>query len=59
MKKYTKPMVEVVELTVKESLSALPNKFTTARPGFNFTMGKVAGKKNVSVYTATASNLTL
>lgn len=25
MKKYTKPTVEVVELSVKESLSSLPN----------------------------------
>lgn len=59
MKKYTKPMVEVVELSVKESLSALPNKFTTARNGFNFTMGKVGGKKNVSVYTAQNSTVGL
>ena len=28
MKKYTKPAIEVVELSVKESLSALPNGFT-------------------------------
>ncbi len=27
MKKYTKPSVEVVELSVKESLSALPTGF--------------------------------
>lgn len=52
MKKYTKPMVEVVELTVKESLSALPDRLKI-RNGFNFSMGRVgAGNKNVSVYTA-------
>lgn len=28
MKKYTKPAIEVVELSVKESLSALPTGFT-------------------------------
>lgn len=28
MKKYTKPAVNVVELTVKESLSALPKNIT-------------------------------
>ena len=60
MKKYTKPMVEVVELSVKESLSALPTKFTNARTGFKFTMGKVgAGNKNVSVYTAENSTVSL
>ena len=59
MKKYTKPMVEVVELSVKESLSALPIKFTN-KTGFKFTMGKVgAGNKNVSVYTAENSTVSL
>ena len=55
MKKYTKPMVEVVELTVKESLSAIPAKFKDVTG--KFTLGKIAGygKKNVSVYTAGAS----
>ena len=58
MKKYTKPMVEVVELTVKESLSALPTKFN--KTGFKFTMGKFGtGNKNVSVYTATTSTVGL
>ncbi len=28
MKKYTKPMANVVELSVKESLSALPNNIS-------------------------------
>ena len=35
MKKYTKPAIEVVELSVKESLSALPTGFrraVTTRP---------------------------
>ena len=32
MKKYTKPTVEVVELSVKESLSALPNGVRVGRP---------------------------
>lgn len=31
MKKYTKPTVEVVELSVKESLSALPNGVKVGR----------------------------
>lgn len=55
MKKYTKPMVEVVELSVKESLSALPTKFTSVTG--KFTLGKIAGagKKNVSVYTQTSN----
>ncbi len=29
MKKYTKPSIEVVELSVRESLSALPTGFKT------------------------------
>ncbi len=54
MKKYTKPMVEVVELTVKESLSALPTKFNTGK--FSLAaMGKFGGKQIVSVYTAKTS----
>lgn len=54
MKKYTKPMVEVVELTVKESLSALPTKFTN-KTGFKFSMGKLNNKQIVSVYTVSST----
>lgn len=59
MKKYTKPMVEVVELSVKESLSALPPKFN--KTGFTFSMGRLSGittgNKNVSVYTSTSKTI--
>ena len=56
MKKYTKPTVEVVELSVKESLSALPSAFGGIggdKTGFSFKMGALSGatRKNVSVYT--------
>lgn len=54
MKKYTKPMVEVVELSVKESLSALPSKFTN-KSNFSFGMGKIGAKQMVSVYTYKSS----
>ena len=53
MKKYTKPSIEVVELSVKESLSALPNGFsaTTITKGYN-----AANKyRNVTIYTKTST----
>lgn len=60
MKKYTKPMVEVVELTVKESLSTLPARFNTDK--FKLTaMGKFGTgvkNKNVTVYTANSATPT-
>lgn len=44
MKKYTKPTVEVVELSVRESLSALPNNVKIGRPA-------IADKKYAYVAT--------
>lgn len=46
MKKYNKPTIQVVELSVKESLSAIPSKFGGVK------MGKLAGAtyKNLSIY---------
>ena len=51
MKKYNKPAIQVVELSVKESLSALPTGF--ARTG----MGKLSGAKyrNISIYRTNSS----
>lgn len=48
MKKYNKPTIQVVELSVKESLSALPKSFDKA----GITMGRYAGAtyKNISIY---------
>ena len=47
MKKYNKPTIQVVELSVKESLSAIPSQF-----GGKVTMGKLgtATYKNLSIY---------
>ena len=47
MKKYNKPTVQFVELSVKESLSDIPAKF-----GGKVTMGKLSGAtyKNLSIY---------
>ena len=47
MKKYNKPTIQVVELSVKESLSAIPSQF-----GGKVTMGKLTGAtyKNLSIY---------
>lgn len=49
MKKYTRPMVEIVELSVKESLSALnlPTGFNKATTNF----GSKTSYKNVTIYT--------
>ena len=47
MKKYNKPTIQVVELSVKESLSALPSAFGKVQ------MGKLADAKkykNLSIY---------
>ncbi len=54
MKKYTKPSVQVVELSVKESLSALPKVF---RGGFGYSaMGTLTGaaSKNATLYRSTS-----
>ena len=54
MKKYTRPTVEIVELSVKESLSDLPAKFggiAGDKTGFSFRMGTLSSKRNVSIYT--------
>ncbi len=51
MKKYTKPAIQVVELSVKESLSALPTGFQ--RLGMKSLSG--AARKNITIYK-TASN---
>ena len=47
MKKYNKPTIQVVELSVKESLSAIPSQF-----GGKVTMSRLAGAtyKNLSIY---------
>ena len=53
MKKYTRPSVEVVELSVRESLSALPTGFK----GYQPTAQKVGGSayKNVTIYKKTSA----
>lgn len=53
MKKYTRPSVEVVELSVRESLSALPTGFK----GYNPTAQKIGGSayKNVTIYKKTSA----
>lgn len=58
MKKYTRPTVEVVELSVKESLSALPSAFGGETKGLSFKMGILSGAKtkNVSIYTYSSKN---
>ena len=47
MKKYTKPTVDVVELSVKESLSALPSQLTKTQK---------VGAYTVTLYNAINSN---
>ena len=53
MKKYTRPSIEVVELSVRESLSDLPTGFKrytpTARTGTGSTY------KNVTIYKKTSA----
>ena len=46
MKKYTKPAVQVVELSVKESLSALPGTFSFSKVAKTST----ARFNNISIY---------
>ena len=53
MKKYNKPTIQVVELSVKESISALPSNFG------NVTMKRLSGTstyKNLSIYRKTSAN---
>lgn len=52
MKKYTRPSVEVVELSVRESLSALPTGFKGYQP-----KAEKAGStyKNVTIYKRTSA----
>lgn len=52
MKKYTKPTATVVELSVKESLSALPNGLS--KPG----AATRAATYGMTVYTKTQSPAT-
>lgn len=52
MKKYNKPTVEVVELSVRESLSALPSGFKSFRTSVG--SGSVKGYKNVTIYSTTS-----
>lgn len=57
MKKYTRPNIEVVELSVRESLSALPGNF--GAKGFKFnTMRTLSGAKNVTMYLKDSGNVT-
>ena len=53
MKKYTRPSVEVVELSVRESLSALPTGFKKYEPKAQ----KVGGSayNNVTIYKRTSA----
>ena len=53
MKKYTKPSVEVVELSVRESLSALPTGFGQYTP--NAKIGAGSTYKNVTIYKKTSA----
>lgn len=53
MKKYTKPSIEVVELSVRESLSALPTGFKAG----GLSVGKKLGTEkynNVTFYKKTS-----
>lgn len=52
MKKYNKPAIQIVELSVKESLSALPTGFGSLE------MKKLTGAtyRNLSVYRKTSAN---
>ena len=54
MKQYTKPSVEVVELSVRENMAALP----TAISGGQETTAEVAGKANVTLTTYNLNNVT-
>ena len=53
MKKYNKPTIQVIELSVKESLSALPNGFARGRMG---SLGiKESTLKNITLYNKTSA----
>ena len=59
MKKYTRPTIEVVELSVKESLSALPGTFSDF--GYKLNGVKKFGSssvRNVSMYLKDSGNVT-
>jgi len=54
MKKYIKPTAEIIELSIKESLSDVPSAFSHPNKArFSFGMSKVSGSKykNISIYT--------
>jgi hypothetical protein len=53
MKKYTRPSVEVVELSVRESLSALPTGFKGYTPTAK--VGTGSTYKNVTIYKKTSA----
>ena len=53
MKKYTRPSIEVVELSVRESLSALPTGFKKYQP--NAIKGGTSAYKNVTIYKKTSA----
>lgn len=53
MKKYTRPSVEVVELSVRESLSALPTGFKGYQPTAK--VGAGSTYKNVTIYKKTSA----
>lgn len=56
MKKYTKPAIEVVELSVKEALSALPTGFGS-RTVKELTIGSAA--KTVTIYKKGSDKITI
>ncbi len=54
MKKYTKPTVQVVELSVKESLSAIPFEFKGMTKA---SLGSLTNARynNISIYRKTSA----
>ena len=53
MKKYTRHSIEVVELSVRESLSALPTGFRGMKPTAK--VGTGSTYKNVTIYKKTSA----
>ena len=53
MKKYNKPTIQIVELSVKESLSALPTNFQKGT--FGMSKLKNATYRNISIYKASSA----
>lgn len=53
MKKYTRPSIEVVELSVRESLSDLPTGFKGCKPTARIGDGSIY--KNVTIYKRTSA----